>query len=90
MIGEDGATRVKRGMAAILDELETLYAADQIGAISISIVRRDGDVRHLCAHDNGFRIVLIGATAIAHREAIENAAREPDRENWHMAGPRNG
>ncbi len=90
MPDEDNAVRLKRGMASILGELEMLWTRDEIGAVSIAIALRSGDVRHLIAHDNGFRIVLIGATALAHREAIEGAVREPDAENWHMAGPRNG
>lgn len=75
MADEDGAVRLKRGMASILDELESLYAEGKIGAVSIAIALRSGDVRHLTAYDNGFRIVLIGAAAIAQREVVENAAR---------------
>jgi hypothetical protein len=87
MPDEDGALRFKRGMASIIDEMTALYARDEIGAVSISIVLRTGDVRHLTAYDNGFKINLIGAAAIAQREVLDNAVRDPDPGNWHMPGP---
>ena len=90
MADEAGAARVKRGMASILGELETLFGKDDIGAVSIAVVRRDGNVRHLTCFDDGFRIMLIGATGIAHREAIENACRDPDGTNWFLPGVRDG
>ncbi len=79
--------RLRRSMAAYLGELETLFRADDIGAVSIVVALRNGDVRHMLAHGGGFRVVMVGATAIAHREALDNARREADRDNWHMSAP---
>src|SRR5258707_12068244 len=59
-----GSERLKHGMAAILGELENLYAQDLIGAVQINIALRDGNVRTLKAYDDGFRILLIAAAAI--------------------------
>ena len=52
MAEEDGARRVKRGLATVFGELESLFASDQIGAVSIAIVLRSGNVRHLTCFDD--------------------------------------
>lgn len=78
----------RRGMADILDELNKLFDADEIGAVHISVVRRDGDVRTLQAFDNGFRILLIAAAAIGQREALEAATIKPDPTNFVVSGPK--
>lgn len=73
-------------MATILGELETLYAADKIGALQINIALRDGNVRTLKSYDDGFRILLIAAAAIGQREAFDATAVTPDSDNWHIPG----
>ena len=88
MADEDGTARWRRGMASILSELEELYMQDKMGAVSIAIALRTGDVRHLISYDNGFRIVLIGATAIAHKAVMDGASATPDSDNWHIPAPR--
>lgn len=86
-MSEDTTKRWREGMAAILGELEQLYAADAIGAVQINIALRDGNVRTMKAHDNGFRILLIAAAAIGHHETIDRAAQRPDAGNWSAPGP---
>jgi hypothetical protein len=76
--------RLQHGMAHILGELESLYAQEKIGAVQINIVLRDGNVRTLKCHDDGFRILLIAAAAIGQREAFDAAAVTPDLENGHI------
>ena len=84
----EGANRLKRSMALILSELEQLFERNELGAVSIAIALRNGDVRHLTAYDNGFRIVLIGAAAIAARETVEMAVVDRDPDSWTMEAPR--
>ncbi len=81
-----GSERLKHGMAAILGELENLYAQDLIGAVQINIALRDGNVRTLKAYDDGFRILLIAAAAIGQREAFDSAEVTRDPDSWHMPG----
>lgn len=74
-------------MAEIFSELNRLYDADEIGAVHISIARRDGDVRTLKAYDDGFKILLIAAAAIGAKEALEIPTTEHDADNWEEARP---
>lgn len=82
--------RWRRGMASCLGELEQLYTKDEIGAVSISIALRDGNVRTLKCYDAGFRVLLISAAAIALKEATEFAPVERDPDNWFVPGPAQG
>lgn len=70
----------RRGMADIFAELNQLYDADEMGAVQINIVRRNGDIRTLRAFDQGFKLLMIAAAAIGQRESIEEArdAHDPD------------
>src|SRR5258707_10603324 len=81
-----GSERLKHGMAAILGELENLYAQDLIGAVQINIALRDGNVRTLKAYDDGFRILLIAAAAIRQREAFDSPEVTRDPHIWHIPG----
>lgn len=83
---EDNDTRMRRGMAGILGELETLFANDEIGAVQINIARRDNTVRTLFACGDGFRMLLIAAAAIGHAEAVSNVIGNPEGLDWHAAG----
>ena len=83
MIENDPEERWRHGMASILGELEQLYDRDEIGAVSISIALRDGNVRHLSSYDTGFRILLVAAAAIGLKNATDYAPLTPDPENWH-------
>ena len=84
-IGQD---RWRRGMAEIFGELNRLYDADEIGAVIISIARRDGDLRTLKAYDNGFKILLIAAAAIAAKESMEIVGDiDRDLGNWVEPAP---
>ena len=76
--------RWRHGMALILGEMENLYSADQIGAVQINIVLRDGNVRTLKAYASGFRVLLVAAAAIGQREAFEATEVTPDVGNWRM------
>lgn len=85
MTDEEAKEQWRHGMASVLGELEELYARDQIGAVSISIAYRDGNVRHLKCYDDGFRILLIAAAAIGLKEATElPMARDPG--DWFIPG----
>lgn len=70
----------RRSMSSILGELETLYSADQIGAVQINIALRNGDVRSLCCHDDGFKILIIAAAAIGQHEALRNGGIQRELE----------
>jgi hypothetical protein len=65
--------RLRRSLASIQSELEQLYAADKIGAVQVNIVLRSGDVRTFKCSDDGFRFLLLAATAIGQREALDDA-----------------
>lgn len=67
----------RRGMAEIFAEMNQLYDADEIGAVQINIVKRDGNIRVLHAYDDGFKILLIAAAAIGQRNALDYAAPDP-------------
>lgn len=80
--------RWRRGMASILGELEKLYDRDEIGAVSICIALRDGNIRHLQSYGSGFRILLIAAAAVGLKEATDAPQRDADAENWHTPDTR--
>ena len=79
--------RWRQSMAEIFDELNRLYDADLIGAVQINVAKRDGDIRVLAAHDDGFRILLIAAAAIGQKEAMDAARVEKDPDNWVETAP---
>lgn len=57
------------GMATILSELEARFSADEIGAVQINMVLRDGTVRTMQAWDNGFALLMVAAVSIGQDEA---------------------
>ena len=63
-----------RQLAINLDELQALFMANDIGGLQINIIRRNGDVRTLMWHDDGFKILLVAAGAIGQYEALLNAS----------------
>lgn len=81
-MSEAAKERMRRGMAEILGELETLFSRDEIGAVQINIALRSGDIRTLKVYDDGFKLLLIAAAAIGQREAFDAATVHQDPDNW--------
>jgi hypothetical protein len=75
MAEPDRSNDFKRELAAQLDELENMFGADDIAAVSIAIVRRNGDVRTLNSCDLGQKVALVAAATLAAHGTIQLISR---------------
>lgn len=65
--------RFLRDLATNLDEMEAMVAAGTLAAVSIALVHRDGRIRHMLVHDEGYWLAPLTATDLAHSDMLAEA-----------------
>lgn len=81
--------RDKNNIYECISEAVQMESADDIRAISIAIVKADGNLRTLTAvAEGGFKLLLVAATSIANQEALGQMTVERDIGDRFVMAPR--